>query len=187
MSKTSNHILITGSAGSGKTTLANYFKEHGKNAVDADLSGVGIWLNKKGDRVELPKDIDMRRINEWAGPRGLKWTWDENKLKELLSGSDELYFIGGSGNAFDLKELFDKCYFLDVDEKTVIQRLEKRIKDGTSYHDYGSTEEQRKKIISDLRLEAERARREGFEIVDAYVNPSQIFCMITNTPKKGKI
>ena len=37
------HVLITCASGSGKTILANYFKEHGENGVDADLSGIGAY------------------------------------------------------------------------------------------------------------------------------------------------
>lgn len=175
----SNHILITGSAGSGKTTLAKYFIKHGKNGVDADLSGVGKWIDREGNVIEVPKNVDKRKINGWAEPKGLTWNWDEKRLKKLLSDSYEVYFMGGAHNAFDLKKNFDKCYYLNADEKTIIERLNKRQQEQSNYHDYGNTEEQKRKILSRLPFQLTRAKREGFEIVDASLTFKQIFDLIT--------
>ena len=65
------HILITGPGGSGKTTLATYFKNRGKNAIDADLAGIGSWLDLNGMEKEVPVNQDLRKINQWAEENGL--------------------------------------------------------------------------------------------------------------------
>lgn len=56
-------ILITGPGGSGKTTLAKYFISKGKKAIDANLAGIGIWLNQMGVEVEVPANLDISKIN----------------------------------------------------------------------------------------------------------------------------
>lgn len=138
----SNHVLITGSAGSGKTALARYLREHGEKAVDADISGIGVWLDVDGKVVKSPQDIG-RGINKWAEERNLSWNWDEKKVKELLSQNEEMYLIGMATNTLSFASLFDRRFYLYADEKLILERLDVRMKDGTRDHDYGSTEEQR--------------------------------------------
>ncbi len=136
-----NYVLITGPAGSGKTTLAHYFKEHGKNAIDADLSGIGVMLDSDGREVQIPPNVN-REVNKWAEEqnRGLAWNWNGNRLKDLLARRTEVYLFGGAANTFEFAALFDKCYYLDASKELVAQRLDRRLASGESYHDYGNTE-----------------------------------------------
>lgn len=174
------HVLITGPAGSGKTTLAEEFRKHGKNGVDADLSGIGVWLDKQGRVVEVPEGLDMRRVNEWADKNGLSWNWDEDKLRALLTSSKEMFLIGGAKNTLSLAKYFDRRYYLYADEEFVLERLDKRNREGTNYHDFGRTEAQRNTVIESIRGQPGKARRDGFEIIDARLTPKQIFDAVIN-------
>jgi broad-specificity NMP kinase len=176
---TGRRVLITGPGGSGKTTLARYFQSRGKNAVDADLAGIGMWLDSDNNEIEFPSDQDVMGINRWAEENGLKWHWDEEKLNSLLYGSEETYVMGSAYNAFDLLRLFDIVYYLKADEQLIYRRLEDRASKGIDYHDNGSTEEQRMEIIGKMGEKLKQARVRGFELIDASLPPEMLFDIIT--------
>lgn len=168
------HVLVTGPPGSGKTTLAKSFKEHGKNAVDADISGIGVWFDKYGKTVNAPNGIG-RGINKWAEQHQLIWAWDGDRLKKLLSSHDEVYIFGGSTNLHDFIDLFNVKYYLEARHDLVNRRLDVRSKDSENYNDFGSTEGQRKYILGKLDPETEMARKAGFRFLDASLPPEKIF------------
>jgi hypothetical protein len=172
-----NHVLIAGPSGSGKTTLAEFFKQQGKNAIDVDLSGVGTWIDSEKNQVTAPADLG-KGINEWAEDRKLEWVWNGDKLKALLAKDEELFLFGGSGNMFDFIGLFDGLYYLKADKELVLSRLEMRLKSGKSYHEFGKTQAQRDLILSGLEWGEEKARKAGFQFIDATLTPKQIFDII---------
>jgi len=167
-------VLVTGSAGSGKSALAEFFKENGKLAIDADSSGIGIWLDKEGREVNGEPYINSY-TNAWSEKNGLRWNWDGNKLKAALDKNPEVYLFGSAWNMNDFLDLFDKKCYLDADASLVIKRIEKRNREGTSYNDWGRTDAQRAKILGILRTKADAARKNGFEFIDASLPMEEIF------------
>lgn len=180
MNRSSLKILITGPGGSGKTTLADYFQSRGKNAVDADLAGIGSWLDQGGSEIEIPYDLDTYKINRWAEANDLTWHWRKDSLVELLQKYDEIFVMGSAKNAFSLASLFDRVYYLEAEEHLILERLKERAMSRNSYHDNGSTYEQRMVIIKKIKPKIREARIRGFEFIDASLTPEEIFNKITN-------
>lgn len=179
MDNTHKRVLITGPGGSGKTTLAEFFQIKGKNAIDADLAGIGAWFDQNGIEVEIPIDLDMSEINKWAEDNGLTWHWKRDALVKLLSNFNEVFVMGSARNAFDLVSLFDKVYYLFADEQLILDRLKKRTVTGANYHDNGRTHEQRMEIVRKIKPKLIEARERGFEFIDASLTPLQLFQKIT--------
>lgn len=178
MAKRHLHIFVGGPPASGRTTLAKFFKEQGKNAFDGDLY-IGMWLDKNGKRLNAPQGIG-RNVNKWANQHRLTWTCDEDKFNKLLKSNKnkELYlFAGPVPNHLD--RFFDRLFWLYADKKLVLKRIRLRLKDKDSYHSFGGTKVQREKIMSMVGPDNRDARKEGYEFVDASLTPKEIFRIIT--------
>lgn len=112
--------LVTGSAGSGKSTVIGELQSRGFTAYDTDdLPEVTRLQDRKtGEFVDWPK-----------GPADFSkhaWNWQEKGLKRILD-SDDLVFIGASvANTDQFLYLFDKIFGLVATEQTIRQRITTR-------------------------------------------------------------
>ncbi len=163
------HILISGLPATGKTYLSRYFKKRGKNAYDADEI-VGRWIDKKTGK---PREPTKR---EWEQLSGIEWEWDGIKLKKILKKNKEVYLFGSANNMHDFVSLFNKAYYLHADKDLIV----KRIKNKNREHDFGKPAKQRKLILSWIKPVEERAKKEGFEFIDASLSAQKIFGIICN-------
>jgi dephospho-CoA kinase len=170
------HIFIAGGPGTGKTTLARFFKEHGKNAYDGDLCN-GMWLDQTGKVVKPNYKKLGKEINVWAEKRGLDWVCDKKKFNKMLRMNKEMYLFGGP-TPRDPRLIFDKVYWLNANRELIIKRLKKRVRDKNSYHKQGSTKSQRDAILKKLELNNAKSKKEGYDIIDASLAPKQIFDII---------
>ena len=170
-------ILILGPSASGKTTLAHYFQKKGKNSVDADLAGIGIWKTKSGKVVKAPKGLG-KKINQWAEQNNVLWVWDEIKLKKLLSKNKELYLFGGANNTYDFLEYFDRVYYLNASNALILKRLRKRLQDPKAYHQYGKTKTQQEEILKGIGVGRKKAKNAGLIFLPASSTPEKLFIRI---------
>ena len=174
------HVFIDGGSGTGKTTLARFFKKHGKNAFDGDRC-VGKWIDKNGKTVKVQYKEIGKNINKWANRHKLTWTLDKDKFEKLLKANKnkELYLFGGP-TPKNLNHFFDKIFWLNADKELILKRIKLRLKDKNSYHKLGETRAQREKIIHKLEAENKDAIKDGYELVDASLTPKKIFEIIIN-------
>jgi broad-specificity NMP kinase len=114
-------MLITGIAGSGKSTICKELIKMGYDAYDIeDIEGM-FAMYRKGTK-EIFSDFDN------ADPEKIKnseWLCDITKLKELIAKQqDELaFYCGVASNMDDLFPLFNKVMLLKVDGESIYKRL----------------------------------------------------------------
>lgn len=184
------HVLVTGSSGIGKTDLTKYFKDRGFNAEDADICGIGVWLDKEGNGFHPSQDtLDAKKIHVWASERGLRWIWDGERLKDLLNRNPKLYLLGGASNMREFTPLFDWHIYLQADADLILERVNRRNMEGKSHHTFGSTEEQRARILGDLEPSMQWARSAGFTFIDASPPTEKIFqeiCCMSEEKQSAK-
>lgn len=90
-------------------------------SFDADqLEGLAGWYNGEGVKAPgaaIPEDFDTVPY---------AFLWSKRFLKRFLSGFEEVFVFGGAGNIFDMTDLFDKTYFLRVDDAVLNARNKER-------------------------------------------------------------
>lgn len=111
-------ILIFGPSGSGKTYMAKALQRQGINAYDdSDIEGLSAWFDRNGNEVVEPKTADEAMAN------GFAFLWSKRVLGNFINQFSEVYIFGGSGNIFNMLDLFDRVYFLKIEPELQKQRL----------------------------------------------------------------
>lgn len=132
-------VLIIGSSGSGKTFLSKEFSKRGVSAFDADeIEGLGAWYNWKKEKVKFPHD---------AGPEFMdnhEFLWDRKVLENFFSKHEDAYLFGTSGNVLEMKDLFDKVYYLKVPQDVLLERLDH----STRKNPWGKTDYQKQQTLA---------------------------------------
>lgn len=165
------NILITGIAGSGKTTIAAELKKRGYNSINMDAEeGLCAWVNIATGKPD--KNFVRNSANDWDGK--YDWLWNDKKLKQLISESKDTYFCGSSGNQTDYYKLFDKCFLLEMDEQLLRDRVSKK-KDGD---DYGKKPGELEAILSYMDAYQTTANANGLIVIDAHKSVSEIIDII---------
>ena len=135
-------IYITGSAGSGKTTLQQELIRLGYEAHDEDDPEIGSAHNKRSNKAVALPSVD-RRTKQWFAEH--EWRVFPEALKELKkkSANKVIILCGNVATEKQLKELFDAVIFLYLDEATMRERLASRKK-----NDFGKVEHEVQMILA---------------------------------------
>ncbi len=117
-------VLITGIAGTGKSTLIQALNERGVASLDLhDVPGLFFWQNKiTGEKVEY----QPVHSQDWFDT--VDRLCDIPKLKEILSQYDDLIAAGttSGSNQKEFLAAFDKVILLQADHETLTGRLKTR-------------------------------------------------------------
>lgn len=118
-------ILITGIAGTGKTTTLAELQKHGYVVIDLDATGICRWKNKETQEVTEygPDGRDL----EWLNLHG--WYCDIPILQKLLSciREDKDVFVAAiAENIEDVAKEFDKVFVLNASDNVIRSRLNAR-------------------------------------------------------------
>ena len=119
-------ILVTGVAGTGKSTLCKELIARGKPAHDADLiDGLASWVTQD----EHFKVCSCKKTSkEWI--ENHDWLWDREKLQGLLTNQHRIVLCGIGHNQADFYGMFDQIILLKLNDEEELKRLESR--EGTS-------------------------------------------------------
>ncbi len=160
-------VLIFGPSGSGKTYLSGALKEKGINAYDdGDIKGLSGWYDRHGNKIESPATAREALDHHYS------FLWSKRVLRKFLESEDDVYVFGGSGNLFDVIDLFDRVYFLKIEPAIQKQRIFHRRKE------ISSMDLDEEGIVTWGDWLEEEARKRGIPFIDATLSPGEIFEII---------
>jgi hypothetical protein len=117
-------VLITGSAGAGKSAIAAVLARRGLACIDDDEDAfLSRFVDSTGAVVaDEPAEPDLA----WIARHN--WEWDPGRLDELIGAAAPatLYLCGGADNQLELADRFTRVFLLEIDEPTMLARLDAR-------------------------------------------------------------
>jgi len=115
-------ILITGVAGTGKSTISKALNDKGIFSVDfGDVPNLCTWRNKT-----TKKDVPNLPITDPTWYDDHERVCDMEKLKEILNQHEDIVITGAVGSSIDHLPLFDKVILLQCRPETFTHRMETR-------------------------------------------------------------
>ena len=117
--------LITGTPGSGKTTLVNYAKSQGdRRFCDADdMPGLCEWREfASGKTIGLVDEVTMISDDNWYKKHG--WYWRTGRLQQWIKDNPEGIICGSSENIADCYRLFDRVILLRKTQAELLRNLQ---------------------------------------------------------------
>jgi gluconate kinase len=152
--------LVTGQAGSGKSSVAAELRRRGFAAYDTDaIPGVtGFDYADTGVAVppgsgEIAHPIDFRRF---------AWNWRLDALRSLLASAEDVFICAITSNTVQLRHLFDVVYVLTLDRTTLEERLRTR-----TDHDFGKDPDETAAVLRHNEVIGEEWHRRGGILLDA--------------------
>ncbi len=153
-------IQITGCSGAGKSTIAAVLAGRGLAAIDADDDPLlARSVDGAGRVVEEPEAPDFAWLSRHS------WAWNAGRLDELIRAAAPatLYVCGGADNELELADRFTQVFLLEIDEPTMLARLDAR----RDYHDWGRIGDTREYLRHRLPQIQARLRASGAIPIDA--------------------
>lgn len=112
------------------------------------------------------------RRRTWPGSPGTAGHGDPRRLDELIKAAAPatLYVCGGADNQHEVADRFTQVFLLEIDEPTMLARLDAR----RDYHDWGRIGDTREYLRRKLPALQESLRASGAIPVDARQPPGQV-------------
>ena len=171
-------IQIAGCSGAGKSAVAAELARRGLVSIDADDDP---WLARFVDPAgtvvaEEPTAPDM----DWLARHS--WAWNPARLDELIRAAApaKLYVCGGADNQHELAGRFTQVFLLEIDEPTMLARLDAR----RDYHDWGRIGDTREYLCRKRQALQDRLRAFGAIPIDARQPLDQVVdAILARTPR----
>ena len=150
--------LITGVAGTGKSTVAEELKKRGYAAYDAD-AGYAFYVNKAtGKRVYHPEKPSF----EWYEQH--ERVFDEAEVEQIFQNhaGEPLFLACITANQAKYYPQFDKIFLLTADDETIAQRLKMR-----TNSDFGKHPVDLHRVLSGKKDWDESVKKAGAVVIDS--------------------
>jgi len=151
-------VLITGCSGAGKTAIAAVLARRGVTAIDSDDDPLlARFVDAAGAVVDEPDEPELAWLSEHH------WSWDPARLDALIGAATAtLYVCGGADNELELLDRFAQVFLLEIDEATMLTRLDAR-----EDNDWGRIGDTREYLCGKLPGLQDRLRACGAVAIDA--------------------
>jgi adenylate kinase family enzyme len=156
-------VQIAGCSGAGKTSIAAVLARRGLAAIDSDDDPfLARFVDAAGNVVEEADEPDEP---DFAWLSRHSWAWDPARLDELIRAAAPatLYVCGGADNQLEMADRFTQVFLLEIDEPTMLARLNER----RGYHDWGHIGDTREYLRRKLPELQARLRASGAIPIDA--------------------
>ena len=155
-------VQIAGCSGAGKTTIAAVLARRGLVAIDADDDPLlARSVDAAGNVVEEADEPDEPDFG-WLSRHS--WAWNPARLDELIQAAAPatLYVCGGADNAVEMADRFTQVFLLEIDEPTMLARVDAR--QNNDWGRVGDTREYLRRKLPELQ---DRLRASGAILIDA--------------------
>ena len=156
-------VQITGCSGAGKTAIAAVLARRGLAAIDADDDPLlARSVDAAGHVVEEPEEPEEP---DFAWLSRHSWAWNPARLDELIRAAAPavlLYVCGGADNELELADRFAQVFLLEIDEPTMLARIDAR--QDNDWGRIGDTREYLRRKLPELQ---DRLRASGAIPIDA--------------------
>jgi adenylate kinase family enzyme len=159
---TMSAVQITGCSGAGKTTIAAVLARRGLAAIDADddplLARSVDAAGNVVEEAEEPEEPDFAWLSQHS------WAWNPARLDELIRATAPatLYVCGGADNELEMADRFTQVFLLEIDEPTMLARLDAR--QDNDWGRIGDTRDYLRRKLPELQ---DRLRASGAIPIDA--------------------
>ena len=152
-------VQITGCSGAGKPTIAAVLARRGLAAIDADDDPLlARSVDASGNIAEEPEEPGIAWLSQHC------WAWNPARLDELIQAAAPatLYVCGGADNEQELADRFTQVFLLEIDEPTMLARIDAR-----QNNDWGRIGDTREYLCRKLPELQARLRAFGAVPIDA--------------------
>lgn len=163
--------LITGVAGTGKSTIAEELSRRGYAAFDAD-AGFSYYVDKEtGERFDKPDEPSF----EWYAKH--ERVFDEAVLENLFQDyqGEALFLCCITANQSKYYDQFDKIFLLTADDETIMSRLKMR-----TNSDFGKHPIDLHRVLSGRTDFDESVKKAGAAVIDSTQPFEQVVEQILN-------
>ena len=158
-------------SGAGKSTIAQVLARRGLASLDADGDPLlARSVDSDGNVVEDPSVPDFA----WLARHS--WAWDPARLDVLIrtAAPATLHVCGGAANELELADRFTQMFLLEIDEPTMLARLDAPSRD----NEWGRIGDTREHLRLRLPGHQDRLRAFGAIPVDARQPLDQVVAAI---------
>lgn len=167
-------ILVTGTAGSGKSTILNQLRIRGYVAYGTDEHLIAQWVNRQTGEVCVPPAVF--NLHDWYEDH--QWTFNLQNIAELRKTADKsnesIYVFGVADGLEAVAHNFSRIVLLAADEATLKRRIAER-----TDNDFGKAPPELEIILEWQKKHVAEYRKRGGTVIDtSHFPPEEIADMV---------